>query len=238
MNTRQRLGAYAVHAFTASGGVIGLFSLVAIHQGDLKRAFWLMAAAVIVDAIDGTLARLARVDLHANHIDGTLMDNILDYLNYVVVPAYLLLQTDLLPIASRGWIAAAIVIASAFQFSQTDSKTADHFFKGFPSYWNIAVFYMVIWPFGPAVNLVVLAVLVVLVFVPIKYVYPTRLENFSRHGWIRHSFLGATILWVVMLLLLLHQYPQGNRLLLAASLAYCAAYFAISLWCTVRPGKE
>jgi phosphatidylcholine synthase len=196
----------------------------------LRRAFWLMAAAVMIDSIDGTFARLARVDLHANTIDGTLMDNILDYLNYVVAPAYLLLQADLVPIHARALVACAIIIASAFQFSQREAKTDDHFFKGFPCYWNITVFYLVIWPFGPIFNLAVLVVLVILVFVPIKYVYPTRLENFSPHRAVRLGFLGVTVLWVFTLIGLLALYPSRNPHLLAASLAYCVFYFLVSIW--------
>jgi phosphatidylcholine synthase len=234
MMIARRVAAMMVHAFTATGGAIGLFTLAAIHEGNLQRTFWLMASAVIVDSIDGTFARLAKVEVHARNIDGAMMDNILDYLNYVVAPAYLLLQTDLVPAATRASIAVAIMIASAIQFSQRDAKTADHFFKGFPCYWNIAVFHMALWSYSATVNLVVLIVLVSLVFVPIKYVYPTRLENFSQYPLVRNSFLVMTVLWVAILLWMLASYPHPGPVLMTCSLAYCSVYFVVSLWCTWR----
>lgn len=228
------LRAWLVHAFTATGGVIGLFALVAIHQGQFQQAFWLMATAVVVDALDGTLARHARVNVYASGLDGAMMDNILDYLNYVIVPAYFLLHSDLLPTSLRGIAAGCIVIASAFQFSRRDFKTDDHFFKGFPSYWNIMAFYLLLWSLPVWVNAAIVMILVVLVFVPVKHVYPTRLDHLTSNRLYRQLFMAGTVLWTLVMIAMLWMYPRPHPVLMLYSLAYCILYFAVSLYCTFR----
>src|SRR5512135_2375835 len=133
----SRAAAWAVHAFTASGAVMGLAALDATAQGDFRAAFLWMIAATAVDGVDGWLARLARVGERAPGLDGRRLDDIVDYLTYVVAPAFLLLRSALLPAAVAWPLAGAMLLASAYGFSRADAKTPDHFFTGFPSYWNI-----------------------------------------------------------------------------------------------------
>src|SRR5262249_40191358 len=123
---------------------------------------------------DGTLARAVRVKEVLPRVDGTRLDDVVDYSTYVIVPAFFLLQMRLLP---PGWdvaIVALIAIASGYGFSQTAAKTAHHFFTAFPSYWNIAAFYLYALRWSPAVNAAWLVALAIGVFVPIRYVYPSR----------------------------------------------------------------
>ena len=141
----QKMKAWLVHIFTASGAVLGLIALWAIHERHFIAAFWLMGVTIIIDSVDGFLARRTQAKLVAPQIDGALLDNIVDYFTYVLVPAFFLLVTKLLP---SGWefIAVSVLaLASAYQFTQPEAKTDDHFFKGFPSYWNIVVFYLFFW---------------------------------------------------------------------------------------------
>ncbi len=170
---REKTLAWIAHAFTATGALWALLAVLAISNRLWLEAFMWMGAAVVVDAFDGIVARRMRVKAVLPEFDGALLDNILDYLNYVFVPAYFLLQSDVLPGPLRAAGAALILLVSAYQFCQSDAKTEDYYFKGFPSYWNIVVFYMFVLNLAPWLNLALVVVLSILVFVPIKYVYPS-----------------------------------------------------------------
>ena len=165
----HNLVAWAVHVFTASAACVGLLNLAKIYQHEYKYALWLMAIAVIIDAVDGTLARLVGVKTILPNIDGALLDNLVDYLNYVITPCFFLfVKSDMLAENYKLIIIVAIIITSSYQFCQADAKTPDHFFKGFPCYWNIAVFYMFIFETSMNTNALILVILCILIFVPIK----------------------------------------------------------------------
>jgi len=230
-----RLRGWFIHAFTASGAFLGLLALLAIYEHHYLTAFWLMIVTIFIDAIDGMLARMVKIKEVIPEIDGALLDNIVDFLNYTIVPAFFLLVTDLLPAQWRLLCVMAITFSSAYQFSQVDAKTNDHFFKGFPSYWNIAVFYLFFWEMKPWTNMSILLVLSVLSFVPIKYVYPSRLEYLSHYVGLRFSMLLATILWGLTVAGLLWIYPNTNHTLVMASMAYIVLYVGISLYRTWVP---
>jgi phosphatidylcholine synthase len=194
-----------------------------------------MGAAMIVDSVDGILARRAQTKVAAPRVDGALLDNIIDYVNYVMAPAFFLFVSGLLPPIWSFVGVSTIVLASAYQFTQPEAKTDDHFFKGFPSYWNIIVFYLFFWQTPPWVNLVIVLALVVLVFVPIKYVYPSRLDYLTHNRWLRRAMLIATLLWGVATAALLWIYPQTNFVLVALSILYIILYISISVYRTFRP---
>ncbi len=236
ISRRRRVAAWLVHLFTASGAVLGLLTLSAIHRGQYLLAFWLMGWAIVVDSVDGILARRAMTKVAAPKIDGALLDNIIDYLNYVIAPAFFLLEGGLLP--PGGWRyfgAGLIVLASAYQFTQPDAKTKDHFFKGFPSYWNIVVFYLFFWQTSAWTNLILVIILSILVFVPIKYVYPSRLDYLSHNVGVQWAMLIATLLWGFATAAMLWLYPNPNRILVAVSIGYAICYVLISLYRTFVP---
>ncbi|MEM7029683.1 MAG: CDP-alcohol phosphatidyltransferase family protein [Chloroflexota bacterium] len=235
ITTQRKIAAWLVHAFTASGAVLGLFALDAIHEQAYITAFWLLAVTVMIDAVDGVLARFAMTKVAASQIDGALLDNIVDYLNYVIVPAFFIIESNLLDASWRYWVAGAITLASAYQFSQRDAKTRDHFFKGFPSYWNIIVFYLFLLQFSSTTNLTILLGLCVLVFVPIKYVYPSRLDYLTTVPWLRRAMLLATIGWATVTAIIMIIYPDSNPILSIFSLSYGALYIVVSLYRTLFP---
>src|ERR671928_302599 len=142
-----RLRASAVHLYTASGAVLTLLILVAAFNGDAVMALWLMLAALIIDSTDGLLARRFRVKELLPSFDGRRLDDIVDYMTYVLAPILLLWSAGYLPDGPFGVALAAVpILASSYQFCRVDAKTGDdartdHFFLGFPSYWNIAAFY-------------------------------------------------------------------------------------------------
>jgi phosphatidylcholine synthase len=218
----QYVAAWSVHLLTASGAVWGLLALDAIAGAHLARALGWMALAVVVDGLDGVLARRARVKIVLPHVDGSLLDNLVDFLNYVVVPAFLLLRAELLParVALAG--AAAICLASAFQFTHAEAKAADRF-RGFPSYWNVIVFYLLLLRPDAWIASGVVAALCVLVFVPVTWVYPTRTRE------LRVVTLALTTVWAAVVGVLLWRYPDHPRWLAVASLAYVAYYVVLSL---------
>lgn len=235
----QRLMAWSVHLVTASGAVFGLFALHAIHEEHWLIAFWLMGAAVIVDGIDGTLARRFGTKHLAAKVDGAMLDNIVDFLNYVIVPAFFLIEAELLPPFVRPPLAGIIALCSAYQFCQVDAKTHDHFFKGFPSYWNIVVFYLFLWQLEPFYNALILGVLCVLIFIPIKYIYPSRMEYLSEKQILRTGMLGLTLLWGVGSSWLLFQYPRPQHQVTTFLIAYMILYIGASIYRQVVPlGEE
>ncbi|MCA9945203.1 MAG: CDP-alcohol phosphatidyltransferase family protein [Anaerolineales bacterium] len=220
--------AWGVHLFTATGALWGLLAIMATVQHQWQAAFFWLGLAALVDSFDGTLARRFQVKGVLPGFDGALLDNIIDYQTYVIVPAIFLYEANLLP--SSGTIAgiAMVVLASAFQFCQSDAKTDDHTFKGFPSYWNVVVFYLFVFDANPWINFWVIATLAVLVFVPIKYIYPSRMVHYQK------LTLGLTTVWGLLCLTVWLQYPAYQPWMLWASLLYIVYYIGLSLYLMVR----
>lgn len=214
--------AWAVHLFTASGAVLGTFALVSIARGQLAPAALLMLAALFIDGVDGTLARAARVSLHTPQINGRRLDDIVDYLNFVIVPAVFLWGAGC--VIHPAWIAAP-VLASAYGFSREDAKTEDDFFLGFPSYWNILAIYLWLLEVDPVGGTIWLAVLSAGVFLPMKYLYPSKVQPMRLRVWLG---VGA-ILWTAALAACV-QWPDAVApfRLAGLSLLYPAWYIWLS----------
>ncbi|MBA3661476.1 MAG: CDP-alcohol phosphatidyltransferase family protein [Gammaproteobacteria bacterium] len=226
---------WLIHCFTASGACIGLLALLAIYQHNWLLALWLMWASIFIDAVDGMFARRVRIKEAVPQIDGALLDNIVDFFTYTLVPCFFLLVTDLLPEYCRIFCVMIVTFSSAYQFTQVDAKTTDHFFKGFPSYWNIVVFYLFFWQMTPLTNMFIVLLLAVLSFVPIKYVYPSRLDYLTNNKYLRLCMIVLTVIWGVATCGLLWLYPKSNHFLVAISVGYLVLYLAISLYRTWVP---
>ena len=218
------LFAWLVHLYTASETVLAFLSLLLIEQKRFQEAFWLMTLAVIIDASDGTLARRARVKELIPWFDGDRLEDIVDYLNYVVVPSFFLLQADLLPRNDAVWLAAVPLLASAYGFCRKEAKTADHFFLGFPSYWNIVAFYFYVMQTPRWMNAFLILILSALVFVPIRYLYP------SRTPVLRSLTLSLGIIWGSLICVMIYLLPQRSTFIALVSLLYPAYYTILSLW--------
>lgn len=232
----RRLAAGAVHAYTASGVVLALLMVHFSYAGETTIVLWLFGIAMVVDGTDGLLARRFQVKERLPGFDGALLDNIVDYITYVFAPVVLLASTGFLPEGFWGLVVAAVpLLASCVQFCRTDAKGSegeDHHFLGFPSYWNVVAFYLVIWQATPVVSTVVLLVCAVAVFVPIRYVYPSR----TRLLW--RTTMTLTAAWLLGYVVILTQLPQPHPIWLALSIAYLGYYLAVSLRLTVRAGRE
>lgn len=223
-----RVLAWMVHAITASGAVWGLLAVVAVFDARWPTAFAWLAVATLIDGFDGTLARRFRVKQVIPDFDGALLDNMIDYFTYVLVPALLILRAELVPAPLGGVTLALIALSSAYQFSQASAKTSDHFFTGFPSYWNVVALYLFLLNLPPTVNFTILAACGVLVFVPIKYIYPSRTRTLQR------TTLTLSLLWAVGLVVILIQLPHPAPWLVSISALYLLYYVALSLFLTAR----
>lgn len=220
---RQRVIAWLVHGFTASGAVFGTFALLAVASDRLDVACLLMLAALFIDGIDGTLARAAHVRLHTPQIDGRRLDDIVDYLNFVVIPVFFLWGAGL--VLHPAWLAAPL-LASAYGFSREDAKTADDFFLGFPSYWNILAIYLWLLGIGPLAGTVWVAALSIAVFVPLKYLYPSKVEPMGLRIGLG---LGALVWTATLAFCVVAPDDAAADRLLALSLLYPAWYMWLSI---------
>ena len=233
----RRAICWGVHLLTASSAVWSLLALQAAMQSEWQKALAWLLVAVLVDSIDGTLARTLDVKHVLPRFDGTLLDNIVDFASYVLVPALIIHRAQLLPDSSSLWAASGICLASAYQFCQQDAKTPDHFFKGFPSYWNIVALYLLALKLPPSVNLAITSLLIAMVFIPIKYVYVTRTTPF------RAITLPLTTLWGIAALVILTQLPEPQPELVWGSLLYFVYYVLMSMYltctaATARPSQD
>jgi phosphatidylcholine synthase len=219
--TRQAL-AWSVHLFTASGAVLAVFALWEIGRGGFARAAIYLLAALAIDSVDGTLARRVGVAERLPRIDGRTLDDVVDYLNYAIVPVVFLLALG----SFVHWSVAVLpVIASCYGFAQVDAKTEDDFFLGWPSYWNVVAFYVWLLDLSPAAASAWVALFSALIFVPLKYIYPSKLRRLRGV-----TAVGGT-LWVIAMALIAGMPPTARRECAAElSLVFPAYYVALSAW--------
>jgi phosphatidylcholine synthase len=229
--TAPQLAAWGVHFYTAFGAVLGFLALDAIANSNYGLAFVWLTVATIIDCTDGTLARRVGVKQVLPNFDGARLDDIVDYLNYVVVPLALAYHAGLIPHGPAGLVVGALpLLASGYGFCQLDAKTDDHFFQGFPSYWNVVVFYFYVLGTARWFNVAALIVFSVLVFVPIGYLYPSKNRSAQRTTY------GLGIVWGVCMVALLIQFPAPSRLLAWLSLFFPIYYLVVSLHLHFRRG--
>ena len=213
----QRVSAALVHLFTASGAAIGLLALDAAFERRFPAMFAWLGVALIVDGIDGTFARLARVKEIMPEIDGDVLDLVVDFLTYVVVPAVALWRGDLLPPHFAMPLALGVVAASAIYFADTRMKTSDLWFRGFPAIWNVLVFYLLVYRIDARLNAAIVVVAAILMFAPIVFVHPLRVER------LRALTLGVTCVFALLAVLAVWQGLQPARPVIWG-LTGCAIY--------------
>jgi phosphatidylcholine synthase len=226
--------AWGVHLYTALGLACAAGMAVLIFQGDdhsFRGVFWLMLLATLIDATDGTLARMVHIKEVLPGFDGRRLDDIVDFLTYVALPLLLIWRAGLMP---EEWASCLVLplLASAYGFCQVSAKTDDGYFLGFPSYWNLVAFYLYVLRLPPTVALAVVVVLALLTFVPSRYLYPTQPGRLNRLT----NALGAA--WVFVLIGVLWLLGVGDdhsaRQLGLLSLYFPLYYFVASWIVTVR----
>ena len=184
--------AFSVHVLTASGAGLALLALLAAVQGAFEVMFLCLGLALIVDGIDGTIARSVKVAEVLPRWSGDILDLVVDFVTYVFVPAYAIAAGGLLP-PSLGLAAGiAIVMTGAIYFSDRRMKTADNYFRGFPTLWNVVAFYLFILKPAPWLVASLVALLCVLTFVPFKFLHPFRVVR------LRKVSMAAVVLWSLL----------------------------------------
>lgn len=221
--------AWLVHFYTASGVILAFWMVIWSFEGRTAGVLWLFLVAMFIDGTDGLLARKVRVKETTPWFDGALLDNIVDYITYAFAPMIFLWVGGYLPTGPLGAVVVTLpLLASCYQFCRTDAKTEDHCFLGFPDYWNVLAFYVVVLGLGNTASAWLLIVFSVLVFVPIRYVYPSRTELL----W--YTNMSLTGIWLIIYAVIVRQLDNPNPILVALSLAYVAFYVAESLVLTAR----
>jgi len=215
--------AWLAHFYTACSAVLALLATIAIFEYRFRDAFFWLAVTIVIDSTDGVLARAVGVKQRLPWFNGAKLDDIVDYLTYVFVPALFVWRSLLVPAAWTIPVASAMLLSSSYGFNREDAKTSDHFFTGFPSYWNLVVFYLFVMRASSIVNAIILLVLAVFVFVPIRYLYP------SRTPYWRLLTIALGLVWGAMLLVMVWQLPVVSPTLLWGSLLFPVYYVVLSL---------
>ncbi|TPJ73017.1 phosphatidylcholine/phosphatidylserine synthase [Mesorhizobium sp. B2-6-2] len=181
--------AFSVHLLTASGSFLAFLSLVAASEQRWTAMFWWLGLALFVDGIDGPIARKLEVKEILPTWSGELLDNIIDYVTYVLIPAFALYQRGFMGENLSFLSAAIIVVSSAIYYADTGMKTKENFFKGFPVVWNMVVFTLFVIEPGQWVSFAVVVVAGILTFMPINFIHPVRVVR------LRPVNLFMTLLW-------------------------------------------
>lgn len=212
---------WLIHGFTASGLVAAFLAILAINERDWRLAMiWLIVAAVI-DGVDGTFARYVKVKEVLPKMNGAMIDAIVDFVNYAVVPAYLLYSADVFPGQLNLLLIAIILIVSAMYYGKEGMVSEDMYFIGFPVLWNVVAFFILfVFPPNLYFNAFVVFLCAILHFIPLKFAYPSRKSEFQKVN------LLFSILFLFTMLAMVYQFP--DRSLVLVVIAYvCASYFIL-----------
>lgn len=214
------IGAWAVHVLTASGAAIALGAAIAAAHGEWQLVFLLLGIAMIIDGVDGPIARALDVRGEIPWFDGATLDLIVDYTTYVLIPAFVLAQSGLLtkPYAILAGIGVAIV--GALYFSDTRMKTPTQAFRGFPGVWNAVVFMLMVFSLPEWLTLLILAALAVLSFCNVEFVHPVRVVK-----W-RNLTLVMALVWAALAIWALADNLQPGPIV-GVAFAAASLYFAL-----------
>ncbi|MBI5666438.1 MAG: CDP-alcohol phosphatidyltransferase [Chloroflexi bacterium] len=214
---KQKAAAWMVHLYTATGGIIGIFALFEAAQGHVRQAFLLLVLTMLIDSTDGLLARRIRVSDVLPNFSGAEVDNLVDFLTYVWVPVFIMGTQNLLP--NTIWLAVPI-LAALYAYGQVNMKTADAFFLGFPSYWNIVALYLYWLRPEPVIAVLMVVIPAVLTAIPTRYLYPSKNQLLRRTSW------SLILLWFgIIIYLLLQEQPDLNLVLLSL---LCPIYYMVA----------
>lgn len=204
--------AWSVHLFTASGILAGFMAILAIQVHDWRRAMLWLILALIIDGVDGTLARRFRVVEVLPFMNGKTIDYVVDFATYAIIPAYFFYETALVNESWRLISTFLILMTSAIYYGKEGMVSDDNYFIGFPVLWNIVVFYMVfVFHLPDWANLLVILLFSILHFVPIKFPYPSQQAQWREVTWAMAALFGISMLGVVWI------YPEENMILTVIS---------------------
>lgn len=229
----QRALAWSVHLFTASGAVLALLALDAVQHSRWHEALLWLFAALVVDGVDGSFARAARVKELAPRVDGDVLDLVIDYITYVLIPTIFMWRAELVPAQWALPLGALIQLSSLYIFARRDMKSDDGYFHGFPALWNLVALYLFVTEAEPWIGAVAVVALSIMSFAPVHVVHPFRVKDF---GWILPAL---ALLWAATTLpLLIPATGDVRDILLPISLGSSAVLIALGFWRTFRGRTE
>src|ERR1700724_2956079 len=193
----MRAAAFAVHIFTALGAGIALIALLEAVREHWAAMFWWLGVALVIDAVDGPIARRLDVARVQPNWSGEVLDLVVDFVTYVFVPPYAITASGLLLPLAAPLLGAGIVVSGALYFADRRMKAADNHFRGFPALWNAAAFYLFLLHLPAALSSLAVAVLIVLTFVPFHVLHPIRVMR------LRGLTLSLLAVWAVLAIIVL-----------------------------------
>ena len=194
-----------VHLFTGFGIIAGYFALIAVINNNQKEAFLWLGLAFLIDSVDGTLARKFNVKKNLPNIDGKMLDSIIDFFNYVIIPSIMIYWFKYVPDQFALLIPAILIFISIYSYVNLNILTNDNYYNGFPAIWNVIVLYFYIFGTSQNVNLILLTLLIFLKFSPLKCIHPLRVKRFKKL-----SIIFAIIWFLTSALLILIK--QSNQI--------------------------
>lgn len=218
-----RAAGFGVHVLTASGGALALLALIAAVEGRFADMFAWLGVALVVDAIDGPLARYFEVAREWPRWSGDTLDLVVDILTYVFVPAYALAAGALLPKAAAVPLALVVVVTSVLYFADRRMKSLDHHFVGFPAVWNVIVFYLFLLKPPPLVAAGIVVALVIATFLRIPFVHPFRV------AFLRPLTMAMVAGWAVLAVIAVARDLSPGPLILSALSAIAVYFLAVGL---------
>lgn len=229
----NKILAWCVHFYTALGLILAACMAVLIVRGTNEAftlALFLMIVATVIDSTDGWLARRVKVKEVLPQFDGRRLDDLIDFQTYTSLPLLLLWRAGILP-QDYSWIFLLPLLASAYGFSQTNAKTDDGFFLGFPSYWNVIAIYLYLLRVPVWTNILTLVGFSILTFIPSVYLYPSQRAPFSKITNVLASVWALFIVYIILL------QPLNTKTLVWISLIFPAYYVFVSWYITIKRMK-
>lgn len=219
--------AWGVHVYTALGGVVGFFALVAATRQDYISAFGLLLLSSVIDATDGLLARSIHVKNTLPFFDGSMLDNVIDIFTYAWVPFFIISSLT----TFSTFILVLPILAALYAYGQVNMKSEDNYFIGFPTYWNIVALYFYLLSIDGSVGTLILGIFSLLTFIPSKYLYPSKHKN---KAYRLYFFIGGVV-WLIVCAYVL---VSPNITLTWLSLVYPVSYLLLSFYESLRLGRS
>ena len=189
--------AYSVHLFTTMGIVCGIFAVKALYEKNLDIVFLWLGIALLIDGTDGFFARKYQVTKFAPRINGVILDAIVDFFNYVILPVLIILQIGFLPDRIEFLSVILILCASCYTFANIKQKAEDNYFNGFPAIWNVLVLDFYILNSPEIINFIAIILCFALTFMPIKFVHPLRVKSYRWLAILSFSLWGISTLFLL-----------------------------------------
>ncbi|SHM61037.1 phosphatidylcholine synthase [Phytopseudomonas punonensis] len=224
----RKAKAWSVHAVTASGVILGMLALLALIEGRAESCLMWLGLALLVDGLDGTLARKYDVKVVLPHFDGSTLDLVIDYLTYVFIPAIFVYRFIPLPEYTLLLSVGIILLSSLFCFCNVNMKSKDNYFVGFPAAWNVVVVYLYLLDFEPWVTFAVIMVLAGLTLTRMKFLHPFRVKQFMPLN------IAVTMVWMFACAGLILQFPAQPVWLLVLWGLSSAYFVGMCVWRSAR----